>query len=294
VAEDGTTYQVHAGSVVLATGGYGNSTRWLTEELLEDSLYYGLTTSTGDGLSVAVDDVDAATRMIEYAKLYPNGVEVSEHRAKSTIDGNLVVWPMSTILVSPEGERVVNEKASNHDILEVELQQTGSMLFLLMDAANYEAWSAKLPGTGFNMDLVAQWLEENGESTPIFAHGETLEDLAGRVGIDPEVLVTTVEDYNAGVRAGADEFGRSGDYLQMEIGDGPYYMVEQKPRYATTMGGLVINDALEVQSADGASIAGLYAAGEVVGGVMGSNSPSGANNAWAITSGKLAAESACA
>jgi fumarate reductase flavoprotein subunit len=294
VSEDGTTYQVHAGSVVLATGGYGNSTRWLTEELLEDSLYYGLTTSTGDGLSVAVDDVDAATRMIEYAKLYPNGVEVSEHRAKSTIDGNLVVWPMSTILVSPEGERVVNEKASNHDILEVELQQTGSMLFLLMDAANYEAWSAKLPGTGFNMDLVAQWLEENGESTPIFAHGETLEDLAGRVGIDPEVLVTTVEDYNAGVRAGADEFGRSGDYLQMEIGDGPYYMVEQKPRYATTMGGLVINDALEVQSADGASIAGLYAAGEVVGGVMGSNSPSGANNAWAITSGKLAAESACA
>ncbi len=237
---------------------------------------------------------DAATRMIEYAKQYPIGVEVSLGRAKSTIDGNLVAWPMSTILVSPEGERVVNEKASNHDILEVELQQPGSMLYLLMDAANYAVWSEKLPGTGFNMDLVAQWLEANGESTPVFAHGETIAELAGRVGMDPDVLQATVDDYNNGVATGVDEFGRSGDYLKMEIGEGTYYLVEQKPRYATTMGGLVVNGALEVQNTAGETIPGLYAAGEVVGGVMGSNSPSGANNGWALTSGKLAAESIAA
>lgn len=294
-AKDGTTYRIHADAVVMATGGYGNSKTWLSDEIAGTWLYYGLTTSTGDGLDAVCDPaVNAGTRMLEYAKLYPNGVEVSEGRARSTIDGNLVVWPMSAILVSPEGERVVNEKDSNHHILEVELEQENSTLYLLMDAENYAAWSEKLPNTGFNMNDVAAWLEANGTTTPVFAHGETVEELAGHVGMDPEVLVATVEDYNAGVRAGVDEFGREGDYLKMEIGEGEYYLVEQKPRYATTMGGVVVNDRLQVLDADGAVIGGLYAAGEFVGGVMGSNSPSGANNGWALTSGKLAAESACA
>ncbi len=291
VAKDGTTYKISAPAVVLAAGGYGASQKWKPESLAT-SLYYGLTTSTGDGLTVATaPEVNAGTLMLEYAKQYPNGVEVSEGRAKSTIDGNLVVWPMSAILVSPEGKRVVNEKASNHDILEVELQQENATLYLLMDAENYAAWSEKLPGTGFNMDDVQKWLDANGTTTPVFAHDETIEGLAGRVNMDPEVLVETVDNYNAGVDAGVDEFGRPGDYLTMKIGDGEYYLVEQKPRYATTMGGLVINEQLQVEDADGNVIPGLYAAGEIVGGVMGSNSPSGANNGWALTSGKLAAES---
>lgn len=294
-AEDGTQYTIKAPAVVLATGGYGNAEKWLTEDLAKHSLYYGLLTSTGDGLDMATaEGVDAATTMIEYAKLYPNGVEVSEHRAKSTIDGNLVVWPMSAILVSPEGERVVNEKDSNHHILEVEQQQTNSMLYLLMDAENWAVWYEKLPGTGFNMKAVEGYLEANGSSSPVFAHADTLEELAGLVGMDAAVLTQTVEDYNAGVEAGEDEFGRTGDYLQMKIGEGPYYLVEQKPRYATTMGGLVVNSSLEVQNNSGVSIEGLFAAGEVVGAVMGSNSPSGANNGWALTSGKLAADTICA
>ena len=82
--------------------------------------------------------------------------------------------------------------------------------------------------------------------------------------------------------------------MTMKIGEGPYYIVEQKPRFATTMGGLVINERLEVINTDGAVIPGLFAAGEVVGGVMGDDSPSGANNGWAVTSGKLAAESIAA
>ena len=287
---DGTTYILKADAVVLATGGYGNADEYLTPEL-QNALYYGLMSSTGDGLTMATaDDVDAATRMLEYAKLYPNGAEVSAGRAKSTIDGNLLVWKMSTILVNPEGERVVNEKASNHDILHVELEQTDSMLYLLMDEENFDVWSTKLHDTGFSETAVEGYLESNGATSPVFAHADTLEELAEIVGMDPEVLKSTVEKYNAGVAAGEDEFGRSGEYLQISIGEGPYYLVEQKPRYATTMGGLVINEALEVLNNNDEVIEGLYAAGEVVGGVMGSNSPSGANNGWAVTSGKLAAE----
>ncbi|WP_139650575.1 FAD-dependent oxidoreductase [Raoultibacter phocaeensis] len=290
VGKDGTTYVLEADSVVLATGGYGNSDEYLTEEL-QNSLYYGLMGSTGDGLTMATAaGIDADTRLMEYAKLYPNGAEVSPGRAKSTIDGNLLVWPMSTILVNAEGERVVNEKASNHEILEVELEQTDSMLYLLMDQENFDVWSTKLKDTGFNTQAVESYLEANGSTTPIFAHGETIEELAGVLGMDPATLQATVDAYNAGVDAGTDEFGRTGEYLQMKIGEGPYYLVEQKPRYATTMGGLVVNDSLQVMNKSGEPIGGLYASGEVVGGVMGSNSPSGANNGWALTSGKLAAE----
>lgn len=110
-------------------------------------------------------------------------------------------------------------------------------------------------------------------------------------GVNGENLVKTVERYNGFVAAGNDEdFGRSADYMTMAIGDGPYYLVEQKPRFATTMGGLVVNTSLQVENTDGDVIPGLYAAGEVVGGVMGDDSPSGANNGWALTAGKLAAE----
>ena len=79
--------------------------------------------------------------------------------------------------------------------------------------------------------------------------------------------------------------------MTMPIGEGPYYIVEQKPRFATTMGGLVIDTDLHVINKSGKIIENLFAAGELVGGVMGDDSPSGANNGWAVTSGKLAAES---
>lgn len=72
--------------------------------------------------------------------------------------------------------------------------------------------------------------------------------------------------------------------------EGPYYIVEQRPRFATTMGGLCTNDKLNVITKDGKLIPGLYAAGELVGGVMGDDSPAGANVGWALTSGRVAAD----
>lgn len=198
---------------------------------------------------------------------------------------------MSTILVNYEGKRVVNEKASNHDILEAELAQPNQTLYLLMDQANFDTWKTKLANTGIGDKDLQSYLDANGTSSPVFAHADTLDGLASIMGMDAETLKATVSTYNGYVNAGVDsEFGRSGKYLQNKIGDGPYYLVEQQPRYATTMGGLVVNTSLQVMNNDGQAIEGLYAAGEVVGGVQGSNSPSGANNGWALTSGKLAAE----
>ncbi len=284
-----TVYTIKADAVLLATGGYGYNKDLLVGDM-KNALYYGPVSSTGDGLLMATaDGVNADTRLLEYGKRYPNGIEVSEGIAKSTINGNIPAWKLSAILVNKEGKRVVNEKASNRTILETELQQTGQQLYLVMDQATFDVWK---DAVGYD---VSTYLEANGAATPVFAHGDTLADAAGHAGIDAAALEATVEAYNGYVDAGEDaEFGRGKDYLSVKIGSGPYYIVEQKPRFATTMGGLVIDTALEVINKSGEAIPGLYAAGEVVGGVMGDDSPSGANNGWAVTSGKLAAESIAA
>ena len=294
VSQDGTTdYTVFAANVVLATGGYGNNKEMLTDEM-KSALYYGPATSTGEGIRMA-QAVGAQTANMEYGKRYPNGIEVDTGLAKSTIAGNIAGWTMSAILVNQEGNRVVNEKASNRTILETELQQTGGELFLLLDNETFEVWKSKLSEAGISEGDIEKYLEANGTSTPVFAHGETLEEAAAAAGIDADALKATVERYNGFVAAGVDEdFGRADTYLTMPIGDGPYYIIEQKPRFATTMGGLVVNTSMQVLDGSGNPIAGLYAAGENCGQVMGDDSPSGANNAWAITSGKLAADAIAA
>lgn len=288
---DGTHYTINAQSVILATGGYGNNKDLLSEEM-QSALYYGPQSSTGDGIIMATaENVGAATRLMEYGKRYPNGIEVSEGIAKSTIAGNIAAFSEGAILINSEGKRVVNEKASNREILTVELAQPEQMLYLLMDASTFETFKSKLATGGIAGTDIETWLAANGSSAPVFVKGDSLSELAKVIGMDAAVLENTVSTYNGYVAAGNDEeFNRPAQYMTQPLADGPYYLVEQKPRFATTMGGLVINPSLEVLNAEGNAISGLYAAGEVAGGVMGDDSPSGANNGWALTSGKLPAE----
>lgn len=292
-ASSDADYTLTAGDVVLATGGYGANKDMLTDEM-KSALYYGPASSTGEGIQMA-QAVGAQTANMEYGKRYPNGIEVSEGMAKSTIAGNIVGWTMSAILVNKDGNRVVNEKASNRTILEEELKQEGGELYLLLDAETFEAWKAKLAPAGISDADIEKYLEANGTTTPVFAHGETLEEAAAAAGINADNLKATVEKYNGFVAKGSDDdFGRAATYLTKAIGEGPYYIVEQKPRFATTMGGLVINTSMQVLNEAGEPISGLYAAGENCGQVMGDDSPSGANNAWALASGKLAADAIAA
>ncbi|MCC8066167.1 MAG: FAD-binding protein, partial [Clostridiales bacterium] len=291
-SSDDTEYTINAQAVLLATGGYGNNDDLLSEEM-QQALYYGAASATGDGLIMATaEGIDADTILMEYGKRYPNGIEVSEGTAKSTISGNIVGWTMSAILVNAEGNRVVNEKASNRTILEAQLEEEGQLLYLLLDEETFEAWKEAVAANGISASDIETYLSANGSTTPVFIHGDTIAEVAETAGIDPDTLQATVDRYNSFVESGVDEdFGRSADYMTMEIGDGPYYLIEQKPRFATTMGGLVVNTDLQVENTSGEVISGLYAAGEVVGGVMGDDSPSGANNGWALTSGQLAAQS---
>ncbi|HFH9837306.1 TPA: FAD-dependent oxidoreductase [Streptococcus suis] len=291
VEENGTTHRIHSKAVILTTGGYGNNKAMLSDEL-KDVLFYGTRSSMGEGVQMAqAPEVDAATLMMDLGKIYPNGVEVAPGVAKSTIGGNIAILRENGLLVSTNGQRVVNERASNHDILDVLMEQETKVLYLLMDQHHFSIFRKEIAEGGISEKEVNEWLENNGSKTPYLFHADTLEDLADLAGMDRQALAETVARYNGFVAQGKDEdFNRQIEFLQVPVGQGPYYLIEQKPRFATTMGGLVVNDRLEVQNKAGKTISGLYAAGEVVGGVMGTDSPSGANNAWALTSGKLAAE----
>lgn len=290
--DTGRKHIITAKAVILTTGGYGNNKQLLSKELGK-VLFYGTKSSNGEGLMMATKEgVDAATRLMEYGKIYPNGIEVSKGYAKSTIGGNIAVLRENGLLVNKSGKRVVNERASNHDILDVLLEQEDQTLYILMDQKHFDIFRDEVAEGGISKQDIDRWLDNNGESTPHFFHANSLMELAQLAKMPKESLQTTVQRYNEFVKQGEDkDFNRELRFLKKEVGEGPYYLVEQKPRFATTMGGLVVNDSLEVVNKKGNVINGLYAAGEVVGGVMGTDSPSGANNAWALTSGKLAAES---
>ncbi len=289
-SQKGKKYTLKADAVILATGGYGNNNDLLSASA-RNGLFYGLDSSNGEGLVMAVEDANAGTTHMEYIKEYPNGVETSKKHAKSTIAGNITAFSKAAILVNQKGERVVNEKASNHDILNALKKQSGETLYLVMDEATFNEWKTKLAAAGLSEDMIDAYVANNGKSEPVFTMGATIKEAAEAAGIDGNVLTKTIEKFNTYVEDGEDKaFHRAKEYLTSTFAEGNIYIVEQKARYATTMGGLDVDGNLQVVDTNGKVIDGLYAAGEIIGGVMGDDSPSGANNGWALTSGKYVAD----
>ena len=77
--------------------------------------------------------------------------------------------------MNQDGKRVVNEKASNHDILNVLQQQKNQTLYLVMDAASFAVWKTKLKNAGLTEETIDQYVANNGSTEPIFTSGKTLE-----------------------------------------------------------------------------------------------------------------------
>ena len=289
-ANSGVTYTIRAKKTLLTTGGYGNNKSILTPEM-QKVLYYRPVSSTGDGLKMA-RGLGAKTQLLQYGKRYPNGIEVAPGKAKSTNYANVGAIDQAGILVNVEGNRFVNEKASNRHILEPMLKNANGQGYVFMDQKSWEGFNTRAPETGVSHEDMDKYLANDGKSAPLFVKGATIEEVAKKAGINADNLKATVAKYNGFVKAKKDaDFGRPVEYMKAEISaEGPYYIVEQKPRFATTMGGVCTDDHLNIIREDGKVIPKLYAAGELVGGVMGDDSPAGANVGWALTSGRVAAD----
>lgn len=282
-------YEVKADLIILATGGFGNN-KDLLPESLQSVLYYGPVSSTGDGLLIA-REIGAKTQMMEYGKIYPNGIEIEPGIARSTVTASTTVFNQTgTILVDRQGKRLVNETGPYADIRTKMMEQEDQTLFLVMDQQAFDLFKERcLENKYATEEEINQWVLNNGTKTPVFANAETLEAAAITAGIDVKGLEEEVAAFNSGVDNNNDKYDRK---LTEKLGDGPYYIVEQKPRFATTLGGLSINENMQVLNEENQVIPGLMAAGEVVGGLHGDDSMPSVCVSWAFVSGRLAGEAA--
>ena len=294
---DGNTVKVSAPITVLATGGFGNNPDMLSDSL-SIALFYGAVSSTGEGIQMA-EAVGAQTCFMDYAKMYPQGIEVSEGLGKvASVHSALTTQTTGAIYVNKEGQRVVDENLDFVSIKKATVPQTDNVIYLVMDQNAYDVWAKSANESHSSSGLFTyedqeKWFTAPDGTTPVFRRGEDLAAVGEAAGIDGEALKATVDNWNAMVAAGeATQFGRE-ELFPLEEG-GTYYIIEQKLRFATTLGGVKVNESFQVLNGEDQPIAGLYAAGECVGGVHGTESMPTCMLSWAATSGKLCGEQVAA
>lgn len=293
------TLIIRAKAVVLATGGYGASVA-LRDPSLTTVLFYGSAASTGDGIYMA-EEVGAKTHYMQYLKSYPQGIEKPLEGGNISEDGtryiaNAYISPLASqaatlndgaIYVNKSGVRCMNENMDFVSIKKATMKQEDKTIYLVMNQKGYDNWMASMAtSTALTAETVEPWLDAT-EGAPVFRRGATIEEAAQKAGIDVAALAETVAHFNEMVAAGEDaDFGRAEMSVALDE-DGAWYIIEQRLRMATSLGGLKTSTSFEVYDADENVIPGLYACGEVVGGVHGDESMPSCMVGWAITSGRL-------
>ena len=289
---DGNTIHYNAKAVIIATGGYGANQEMISSNPgdLAYAVFYGVQSSMGDGQMMG-EAIGTKMLNMGYAKMYPNGISLpGTNNGKATPMPTLTtVNTTGAIFVNKEGQRFINETVAFADIKDATTQQTDKIMYLLMDQAGYDTWSEMVSTNtsavgNITMEDQETYFDEDSDQ-PMFSRG-TLEEVAADAGIDAEGLKATVDGWNEMVAAGEDsEYSRTALFpLDTE---GTLYLVEQKLRFATTLGGFDVTGNFECQLEDGTVIPGLYAVGECVGGPNGTEAIPGSMAAWAVTSGHL-------
>ena len=270
VKHKGETYNITAKAVVMATGGFGANAKMVAE--YKPSLEgFGSTNSpaiTGDGIKMVKAVGGDLVDMTEI-QTHPTVVHKKTAMITEAVRGE------GAILINREGKRFVSELETRDVVSKAELEQTGKSAFLVFDQEVREKLGA-INGyvrKGFTVE------------------GATVEELAGKIGVDPKGLVETMAKYNGYVKAGEDkDFGKTA--LPRELVKAPFYAIEVSPAVHHTMGGVRINTNAEVLTADGKVIPGLFAAGEITGGVHGANRIGGNAVTDITVYGKTAGENA--
>lgn len=260
--------------IVMATGGFGQniemrekynavSKKWPTlDETIPSTNTSGI---TGDGMVMA-EEVGANLVQMENIQLLPLGDPET-----GSLSGNIEHGVESRVFINKEGKRFVNEGGRRDDMTLALFEQTDATMFIVMDSDSYPTGDEVNNFNESVNDLVAAGRAYK---------ADTLEELAKQMGVPADALVESINEFNkyapGGEKDGStDEFGRSlfkdAKGIHNGINNGPFYAAKRVPTVHHTMGGLQINVNTEVLNAKGEVIPGLYAAGEVVGGIHGTN-----------------------
>ena len=213
----------------------------------------------------------------------------------NTQDGQLTKYPPrdvngtdQIIFINKEGKRFVNEGARRDEICLASLRQTDGMFYMLEsgDGAGYV--DIKDPDWRSADGFTFQYLEENG----YIIVADTLDEMAEKLGCSADDLKATVDAFNKSVETGKDEFGRT--LYSTKLENGPWVATPRKACVHHTMGGVTIDTETRVLNENGEAIKGLYAAGEITGGLHGANRLGGNAVVDTVVFGKLAGETAVA
>lgn len=264
--KDGNEFNIDAKAVIIATGGFGANSDMVVQ-YDENLKGFGTTNNpgaTGDGITMATA-IGADLIQMEEIQTHPTVVPDNGFMITEAVRGN------GAILINREGKRFINEIETRDVVSEAILDQEKQTAFLFFDEGIRE--SLKAIDKYVDMGLTIE--------------GESIEELAKALEIDGDNLAQTVKLYNEYVDSKEDkEFSRSD--MPRKIEKSKYYAIEVGPAIHHTMGGLRINTKTQVLNADGNPISGLYAAGEVVGGVHGGNRLGGNALADIIIFGRIA------
>ena len=263
-------YVVNAPAVVDAAGGFGANQAMVVKYRPD---YKGMITTNqpgaqGEGISL-VEKLGAKTVDMAQIQIHPTVVPGAGSLITEAVRGN------GAILINTEGKRFYNEISTRDAVSAAILKQPTQSAFLFFDSEMQKSLKAT------NKYIKA----------PYCVSGETIAELATKLEIKPEVLEATIKTYDAGRKAGKDEFGRAD--MPLDLTTGPFYAIRIAPAVHHTMGGVKINSKAEVIGAKGV-IKGLYAAGEVTGGVHGGNRLGGNAQADIVTFGRIAGQEAAA
>ena len=245
----GETVTVNAKAVVLATGGFGANLDMVVK--YKPELKGFMTTNApgiqGQGIEMA-QAIGAATVDMDQIQIHPT---VEANTAALITEG---LRGDGAILINEEGQRFIDEVGTRDVVSAAEIAQTGSYSWLVVDQAMADASS------------VIQGYIKKGYTVT----GSTYEELGKAMGVDAAAFAETMEKWNGCVEAKNDpDFGRTS--FANPLNTAPYYAVKVTAGVHHTMGGLKINANTEVLNEKGEVIPGLFAAGEVTGGVHGAN-----------------------
>lgn len=246
---NGKERTLNAKAVILATGGLG-ANQDMVVRYRPDLKGYVTTNqpgATGDGYVMA-ERAGAELVQMDQIQIHPTVEQETSTLIAEGVRGG------GAILVNSEGKRFFNEMSTRDKVSAAELEQPGGFAWCVFDQQVYDANKA-----------VAKY-----DKAGLVKKADSLESLATAIGVDATTLQATVDAYNAITSDGTpDEFGRTEGCIAFQ--PGAMYAIKVAPGVHHEMGGVRINAKNEALDESGNPVPGLYAAGEVTGGIHGNN-----------------------
>jgi fumarate reductase flavoprotein subunit len=305
VEGDSGDVRVNAKAVIIACGGYANNKEWIKKytgfDLGHNLLPIGNVDKFGDGIRMAWE-AGAAEEGIGVLELYRAGPITTEI-------GGQIEWPtvQPDLWVNPHGERFCDESVAFYDTSagNVNAKYKEGYTFSLFDTSikqrlmesGIDKWINVHTPAGskpIHFDKELEILFEKGNTDVCVS--DSIEELAGKMGVDSTVLKNTIEEYNRFCQQKHDDlFGKDPKYLRPLKGP-KFYAVKARTIFLGTMGGVKINYKTEVLDKKDNVIPGLYTAGFDAGGMYGDSYhiivASGGSVGFAFNSGRIAGKSA--